>query len=70
MEIANISTTLLKPEATKEQVEKLCNEAKQAITCFCLCQSTWVKLASDILKVQMLKFVRLLVSARCKYARN
>ncbi|MCU9592965.1 deoxyribose-phosphate aldolase [Caldibacillus thermolactis] len=51
MEIAKyIDHTLLKPEATKEQVEKLCNEAKQYNFASVCVNPTWVKLASDILK--------------------
>ena len=51
MEIAKyIDHTLLKPEATKEQIEKLCNEAKQYNFASVCVNPTWVKLASDILK--------------------
>jgi deoxyribose-phosphate aldolase len=51
MEIAKyIDHTLLKPEAKKEQVEKLCNEAKQYNFASVCVNPTWVKLASDILK--------------------
>lgn len=51
MEIAKyVDHTLLKPEATKEQVEKLCNEAKQYNFASVCVNPTWVKLASDILK--------------------
>ena len=44
-----IDHTLLKPEATKEQVQTLCNEAKEyGFKSVCI-NPTWVKTASDIL---------------------
>ena len=44
-----IDHTLLKPEATKEQVQTLCNEAKEyGFKSVCI-NPTWVKIASDIL---------------------
>src|SRR5690554_5407582 len=45
-----IDHTLLKPEAKKEQIEALCNEAKEygfASVCINPC---WVKLSSDLLQ--------------------
>lgn len=51
MEIAKyIDHTLLKPEATKEQVEKLCAEAKQYNFASVCVNPTWVKLASELLE--------------------
>lgn len=51
MEIAKyIDHTLLKPEATKDQVEKLCAEAKQYNFASVCVNPTWVKLASELLE--------------------
>ncbi|NCU17459.1 deoxyribose-phosphate aldolase [Pallidibacillus pasinlerensis] len=51
MEIAKyIDHTLLKPEATKDQIEKLCAEAKQYNFASVCVNPTWVKLASELLE--------------------
>jgi deoxyribose-phosphate aldolase len=44
-----IDHTLLKPEATKEQVEKLCAEAKEYTFASVCVNPTWVKISADLL---------------------
>lgn len=44
-----IDHTLLKPEATKEQIEKLCSEAKEYDFASVCVNPHWVKLASELL---------------------
>lgn len=56
MEIAKyIDHTLLKPEATKEQIEKLCADAKQYNFASVCVNPTWVKLASELLQATDVK---------------
>ncbi|MGN4124446.1 deoxyribose-phosphate aldolase [Lysinibacillus sphaericus] len=45
-----IDHTLLKPEATKEQIEKLCAEAKQYGFASVCVNPTWVKYCSELLQ--------------------
>jgi deoxyribose-phosphate aldolase len=45
-----IDHTLLKPETTKEQIEKLCNEAKEYNFASVCVNPTWVKYASELLQ--------------------
>nr|WP_075618126.1 deoxyribose-phosphate aldolase [Paenisporosarcina indica] len=44
-----IDHTLLKPEATKEQVEKLCAEAKEYTFASVCVNPTWVKISAELL---------------------
>lgn len=46
---SKIDHTLLKPEATKEQVEKLCAEAKEYTFASVCVNPTWVKLCAGLL---------------------
>lgn len=46
---SKIDHTLLKPEATKEQIEKLCAEAKEYTFASVCVNPTWVKLSADLL---------------------
>jgi len=50
-----IDHTLLKPEATKEQIEKLCQEAKEYEFASVCVNPTWVSLASELLKGSSVK---------------
>lgn len=51
MEIAKyIDHTLLKADATKEQIETLCNEAKEYGFCSVCVNPTWVAFAANLLK--------------------
>jgi len=50
-----IDHTLLKPEATKEQIEKLCQEAKEYEFASVCVNPTWVSLASELLKDSSVK---------------
>lgn len=51
MEIAKyIDHTLLKPEATKEQITKICEEAKEYNFASVCVNPTWVSYASELLK--------------------
>lgn len=45
-----IDHTLLKAEATKEQIEKLCAEAKQFNFASVCVNPTWVKQSSELLQ--------------------
>ncbi|WP_144511133.1 deoxyribose-phosphate aldolase [Bacillus sp. FJAT-22090] len=47
---ALIDHTLLKQDATKKQIEKLCEEAKTTIFASVCVNPTWVKLSADLLK--------------------
>ena len=44
-----IDHTLLKPEATKEQIEKLCAEAKEYLFASVCVNPTWVKTSAELL---------------------
>ncbi|MER2106442.1 MAG: deoxyribose-phosphate aldolase [Solibacillus sp.] len=46
---AMIDHTLLKPEATRDQIEKICAEAKQYVFASVCVNPTWVKQASQLL---------------------
>ena len=59
---ALIDHTLLKQDATKEQIEKLCEEAKKYTFASVCVNPTWVKLSAHYYKKVQLKFVQLLAS--------
>ncbi len=50
-----IDHTLLKPEATKEQIEKLCQEAKEYEFASVCVNPTWVSYAAELLKGSSVK---------------
>lgn len=47
---ALIDHTLLKQDATKNQIEKLCGEAKQHVFASVCVNPTWVSLSASLLK--------------------
>lgn len=50
-----IDHTLLKPEGSKEQIEKLCSEAREHVFASVCVNPTWVSLASEMLKDSKVK---------------